>query len=54
LIFSNSPGTVLKEIRVPPPDRPSLVMQREPKFMETVLGIREIIDRLESSNRAGD
>jgi ABC-type nitrate/sulfonate/bicarbonate transport system ATPase subunit len=54
LIFSNSPGTVLKEIRVPPPDRPSLVMQREQKFMETVLGIREIIDRLESSNRAGD
>ncbi len=54
LIFSNSPGTVLKEIRVPPPDRPSLIMQREQKFMETVLGIREIIDRLESSNRAGD
>jgi NitT/TauT family transport system ATP-binding protein len=54
LIFSNSPGTVLKEIRVPPPDRPSLVIQREQKFMETVLGIREIIDRLESSNRAGD
>ena len=54
LIFSNSPGTVMKELRVPPPDRPSLVMQREQKFMETVLGIREIIDRLESSNRAGD
>jgi ABC-type nitrate/sulfonate/bicarbonate transport system ATPase subunit len=54
LIFSNSPGTVMKEIRVPPPDRPSLEMQREQKFMETVLGIREIIDRLESSNRAGD
>ncbi len=54
LIFSTSPGTVLKEIRVPPPDRPSLVMQREPKFIETVLGIREIIDHLESSQRAGD
>ncbi len=54
LIFSTSPGTVLKEIRVPPPDRPSLVIQREQKFMETVLGIREIIDRLESSQRAGD
>jgi len=54
LMFSNSPGTVLKEIRVPPPDRPSLEMQRDPKFMETVLGIREMIDRLESSNRAGD
>jgi ABC-type nitrate/sulfonate/bicarbonate transport system ATPase subunit len=54
LIFSNSPGTVLKELRVPPPDRPSIVMQRDPKFVETVLGIRETIDRLESSNRAGD
>jgi ABC-type nitrate/sulfonate/bicarbonate transport system ATPase subunit len=54
LIFSTSPGTVLKEIRVPPPDRPSLVIQREQKFMETVLGIREIIDRMESSQRAGD
>ena len=54
LIFSTSPGTVMKEIRVPPPDRPSLVIQREQKFMETVLGIREIIDRLESSQRAGD
>jgi NitT/TauT family transport system ATP-binding protein len=54
LIFSNSPGTVLKELRVPPPDRPSIEMQRQPKFLETVLGIREMIDRLESSNRAGD
>ncbi|HWO24278.1 MAG TPA: ABC transporter ATP-binding protein [Kofleriaceae bacterium] len=54
LIFSNSPGTVLKELRVPPPDRPSIEMQRESKFLETVLGIREMIDRLESSNRAGD
>ncbi len=54
LIFSTSPGTVMKEIRVPPPDRPSLIIQREQKFMETVLGIREIIDRLESSQRAGD
>jgi ABC-type nitrate/sulfonate/bicarbonate transport system ATPase subunit len=54
LIFSTSPGTVLQEIRVPPPDRPSIEMQREPEFMQTVLGIREIIDRLESSNRAGD
>ena len=54
LMFSNSPGTVLKTIRVPPPDRPSIVMQRDPKFIEVVLGIRETIDHLESSNRAGD
>ena len=54
LMFSNSPGTVLKEIRVPPPDRPSIVLQRDPKFIEIVMGIREEIDRLETSNRAGD
>ena len=54
LMFSNSPGTVLKELRVPPPDRPSLEMQRDPKFIEVVMGIRETIDHLESSNRAGD
>lgn len=54
LMFSNSPGTVLKEIRVPPPDRPSIEMQKDPKFMEVVMGIRETIDRLESSSRAGD
>ncbi len=54
LLFSNSPGTILKEIRVPPPDRPSIEMQRDPKFIEVVMGIREQIDHLESSNRAGD
>jgi ABC-type nitrate/sulfonate/bicarbonate transport system ATPase subunit len=54
LLFSNSPGTILKEIRVPPPDRPSIEMQRDPKFIEVVQGIRETIDHLESSNRAGD
>jgi NitT/TauT family transport system ATP-binding protein len=54
LIFSTSPGTVLKEVNVPPPDRPALATQREPKFQEIVWGIREIIEKLESSNRAGD
>jgi ABC-type nitrate/sulfonate/bicarbonate transport system ATPase subunit len=54
LMFSNSPGTILKTIRVPPPDRPSIVMQRDPKFIEVVLALREQIDHLESSNRAGD
>jgi len=54
LLFSNSPGTVLKTIRVPPPDRPSIEMQRDPHFQETVTGIRDIIDKLESSSRAGD
>ena len=54
LLFSNSPGTILEQIRIPPPDRPSIEMQRDPKFVDIVRGIRETIDRLESSNRAGD
>src|SRR5688572_33053224 len=54
LMFSSSPGTVLKNLRVPPPDRPSLEMQRDPKFVEIVRGIRDVIDKLESSQRAGD
>jgi len=54
LLFSNSPGTVLQTIRVPPPDRPSIEMQRDPKFQSVVTEIRDVIDRLESSNRAGD
>jgi ABC-type nitrate/sulfonate/bicarbonate transport system ATPase subunit len=54
LLFSNSPGTVLRTIRVPPPDRPSIEMQRDPKFQTIVTEIRDVIDRLESSNRAGD
>jgi hypothetical protein len=53
-MFSSSPGTVLKTLRVPPPDRPSLEMQRDPKFIEITHGIRDVIEKLESSTRAGD
>jgi NitT/TauT family transport system ATP-binding protein len=54
LMFSSSPGTVLKELRIPPPDKPSLQMQRDPHFIEIVQGIRDVIEKLESSQRAGD
>jgi NitT/TauT family transport system ATP-binding protein len=54
LVFSNSPGTVLQTIRMPPPDRPSIEMQRDPRFQDIVTGIRDVIDRLESSSKAGD
>ena len=53
-IFSSSPGTILKEMAVPPPDRPAKVMQREKEFLDIVFEIRDIIDKLESSKRAGD
>ena len=54
LIFSSSPGTVLKELRVPPPNRPSIETLRDRQFQDVVGGIRDLIDKLESSSRAGD
>ena len=53
-IFSSSPGTILREIAVPPPDRPAKEMQREPKFVELVYEIRDTIDKLSASTRGGD
>jgi NitT/TauT family transport system ATP-binding protein len=53
-VFSPSPGTILKEMQVPSPDRPPREMQREPAFIERVFEIRDIIDSLATSTRAGD
>jgi NitT/TauT family transport system ATP-binding protein len=46
-IMSNSPGTILEELQVEPADRPSHLMQREPKFQETVFYLRDRIAKLE-------
>jgi len=53
-ILSSSPGTILREMPVPPPDRPAKEMQREESFQEIVFEIRDTIEKLESSSRAGD
>ena len=53
-IFSSAPGTILKEMRVPGPEFPPKEMQRRPEFMRYVFEIRDIIDTLQSSTRAGD
>ncbi len=53
-IFSSAPGTILREMTVPPPDRPPKEMQREPAFVDLVFDIRDTIEKLESSTRAGD
>lgn len=50
-ILSNSPGMIVREMEVEPPDRPSNQMQREPKFQETVTYIRDLISELEESRR---
>ena len=53
-VFSSAPGTILREMQVPPPDRPPREMQREPEFLEKVFEIRDIIENLATSTRAGD
>ena len=53
-VVSSAPGTILKEVKVPPPDRPAHVMQREPQFLEIVFGLRDLVEQLEPSRRAGD
>lgn len=51
-ILSPAPGTMVKEMPVPPPDRPARVMQREPEFTEAVFTIRDIIEKLETEKHA--
>jgi NitT/TauT family transport system ATP-binding protein len=46
-LFSSSPGTVLREIEVPPPDRPSMEMQKDPAFQEVVYELSDLIHRME-------
>jgi NitT/TauT family transport system ATP-binding protein len=47
-LFSNSPGTILREFSIPPPDRTAAEMQRSPAFQEVVYELRDIINKLEA------
>ncbi len=53
-IISSAPGTILKQLAVPPPDFPAREMQRQKHFMDLVFEIRDVMEGLESSTRAGD
>jgi ABC-type nitrate/sulfonate/bicarbonate transport system ATPase subunit len=53
-VFSSAPGTIIREMIVPPPDRPPREMLRDPGFVERVCEIRDIMDNLAMSTRAGD
>jgi len=46
-VMSRSPGTILRELEIEPADRPARLMQREPRFQETVNYIRDLISELE-------
>jgi NitT/TauT family transport system ATP-binding protein len=52
-VLSNSPGTILRELKIEPSDRPSKEMQRQERFQETVYYLRDLISQLEESRRSG-
>ncbi len=45
--MGRAPGTILQELEVEPADRPARLMQREPRFQETVNHLRDLITSLE-------
>jgi NitT/TauT family transport system ATP-binding protein len=51
-ILSASPGRMVREMEVPPPDRPAREMQREAEFQEMVFQIRDIIEKLDCAAAA--
>ena len=53
-VFSSSPGTIVRQMLVPPPTRPPKEMLREPDFVDRVSEIRELMDAMTASTRAGD
>ncbi len=53
-VFSSSPGTIVRQMTVPPPTRPPKEMLREPDFVDRVSDIRELMDHMSGSTRAGD
>jgi NitT/TauT family transport system ATP-binding protein len=50
-IMTPAPGTIVREMQAPPPDRPARELQRDPAFQEMVYGISDIIEKLEASAR---
>jgi len=53
-VFSTSPGTIIREMTIPAPTLPPKDMLRERTFVERVSEIRDVMDTLASSTRAGD
>ncbi len=53
-VFSSSPGTIIRQMVVPPSTRPPKEMLRDREFVDRVSDIRDIMDKLATSTRAGD
>ncbi|TWT81992.1 Taurine import ATP-binding protein TauB [Planctomycetes bacterium CA13] len=52
-VLSSSPGRLVQELEVEPPDRPAADMQREPEFRETVYYVNDLIAAEEALKQAG-
>jgi ABC-type nitrate/sulfonate/bicarbonate transport system ATPase subunit len=46
-VMGRNPGSILEEMKIEPADRPARLMQRDPRFIETVNHLRDTISRLE-------
>jgi NitT/TauT family transport system ATP-binding protein len=49
-LMSAHPGTIQRQVEVPPPDFPAREMQRHPEFTDLVFSIRDTIETLEASS----
>ena len=43
-VLTGTPGTIVKDMELPTPDRPAREMQREASFSQTVFAIRDIVE----------
>ncbi len=46
-VFSSAPGTIVRQLEVPPPDSPPREMQRKPAFVELVWDLRSTLETFE-------
>ena len=53
-VFSGAPGTILKQMTVPPADKPAKEYQREPAFIQRVFELRDVIENLPTPTSASD
>ena len=50
-VMGRAPGTILRELEIEPADRPARLMQRDPRFQETVSYLRDLISQLEQDGQ---
>ena len=50
-VMGNSPGTILREMKIEPSDRPAAEMQKERRFQETVTFLTDLITKLEEPKK---